>query len=120
MSTTRLKPGRAEGQVEGAAGVPLPIEGAVEVPLPLPMFGQLLELPPGAVEWRGAVVVELPLVDVDVDVDDDAAFAIAAPPPANAQVTANVTRSGFSRTSPPLLRPHQTVLPKDVSSVGGE
>ena len=116
MSTTRPKPGRAEGQVEGAAGVPLPIEGAVEVPLPLPMFGQLLELPPGAVEWRGAVVVELPLVDVDVD----AAFAIAAPPPANAPVTANVTRSGFSRTSPPLLRPHQTVLPEDVSSVGGE
>lgn len=100
--------------MEGAAGVPLPIEGSVELPRPLPMFGQLLELPPGAVEWRGAVVVELPLVDVD------AALAIAAPPPANAPVTANVTRSGFSRTSPPLLRPHQTVPPEDMSSVGGE
>jgi len=58
------------------------------------MFGQLLEPRPGAVDECGAVVGALPVVEVD----DVAALAIAAPPPAIAPVTANVTRSGFSRT----------------------
>jgi hypothetical protein len=91
------------------------MEGAVEVQFPVPMLGQLLEVPPGAVDECGIVVVELPLVDA-VDV---AAFAIAVPPPAIAPVTANVTRSGVSRTFTSLARPHQTILAEDMRFVGG-
>jgi hypothetical protein len=84
MSTTRPEAGSCRRH----------IVGVVEAVPPVPMFGQLLEWPPGAVEDRGAVVVVPGLVDV-VDV---AALAIAAPPPITAPVTARVARSGFGRT----------------------
>ena len=64
-----------------------------EVVLLVPMFGQLLELPPGVVDECGVLVVLPPLVEV-LDV---AALAIAAPPPTTAPVTARVVSNGFSR-----------------------